>query len=450
MLQFSPVRLFLSLSPVGFAAMVMGFVLFFSACRRDKDDVPPAVSITSPTGTLPTFGYAGFMYVSFTASDASGIDRWAIRLIDEQGNRRFSTDYFGVADGPGSITQNFTIFFEDIHWPSGEYTLSVFVVDVHGNEGAAFKQVRYNEAPLKRERVVVIRTPTSQTVAIDTLTASGTLAEASVFSGDHRSSAASSFHGELLQGGSSNGVLRFLDRSTMLETGSYSVPNPLGGDFFRDIALDPNRNTYFVSGFDGLVREFGKGGQIKSSFEAAPGFRPEHLVTTPNRIVATLRAIGGNGYLLASFFKNSGALEASVPIGIEVVKLLRYNGNVVVIGNKPDNTPALLLINMANFGVSELPWLISNQRVTTAVEIGNGFYAVAHHDGVWGYRLGTGQFFSGGGNGVNASSLAYDPVSNQLFATDNTNLYVLSGNNGALLNTVGSSGIRSVEVLMNK
>lgn len=423
--------------------------ILLTACRRDKDNIPPTVVITQPSGTLPNYNYDEAIGITFTATDEGGISRWAIRLTDEQGVRRFSTDYFGVAGAPVNLQRQFTITLDDIHWPSGDYTLGVFVVDEAGNEGAAFRKVRYNEAPLKRERVYVIRDTGSGT-AVDSLTSSSALVQAAAFGSDFNASFAGSFHGELLVGGATSGTLRFLERTTLIETGTHSQPNPLNGDFYRDIAYAPTTNTYYVSCFDGLVREFGKNGLLKSSFEVPANFRPEHIAVVGNQVVCTLRSIGGNNYLLASFFRNSGALAASQAITHNVAALLPFEDNVLMLANTSNETSTLYLVNQSNFAINEIQWLISSAPIRAAIELENGYYAVAHADGIWGYRFGTGQFFSGGNNGVDVTSLSYDRVNNQIFAAGSGLLHRVSGSNGSLIESIPADNVRAVEVMFNK
>ncbi len=423
---------------------------YFSACRPDEDDLPPKVVITQPTGTLPTYSFEGALGLTFTASDEGGISRWTVRLNDGDGVRRFSTDYFSVAEGTPEITRNFTIDLDHVHWPSGDYSLAVFAVDQAGNEGVAFKEIRYFEAPLKREKLVVLRSTGGNTLAVDTLTSSNTLASAGVINSDYSSSFAGSYHGELLVGGGNASSLRFFERESLQETSSFSQPNPLGGDFFRDIVFSKETRSYFVSCFDGLIREFGKNGLLKSSFEVAAGFRPEHIAVSGNKVICTLRSIGGNNYLLASYFRNSGTLAASAPLPAEVAAILNFEDNLIVLGNKSDGTSAAYLVNMITFGVNEVPWLISSTPVRAAIPVSNGFYAVAHDDGVWGHRFGTGQFFSGTGNGVSATHLSYDEAANHIFAVDGNSLHRISGNNFSLMSTVAAPGAVAVEALMNK
>lgn len=429
--------------------LVAAIAVFFSACRRDKDRIPPSVVITQPGGTLPAYNYDEAIGITFTATDEGGISRWAIRLTDEQGLRRFSTDYFGVAGAPANMQRQFTITLDDIHWPSGDYTLGVFVVDEAGNEGAAFRKVRYNEAPLKRERVYVIR-DTGGGTAVDSLTSSGDLVQATIFGSDFSTSFAGSFHGELLIGGATSGTLRFLERTSLIETGLHSQPNPLGGNFFRAIAYAPSTHTYYASCFDGLIREFGRNGLLKSSFEVPANFRPEHIAVVGNKVVCTLRSIGGNNYLLASFFRNSGALAASQAITHEVASLLPFEDNLLMISNTSDATSKLFLVNQSNFAINEIQWLISSTPVRTAIALDNGYYAVAHTNGVWGYRFGTGQFFSGDNNGVDVTSLSYDRVNNQIFATGSGLLHRIAASNGNLIDSRPAPNVRAVEVMFNK
>lgn len=426
------------------------FVLVaLTACRRDKDRIPPTVVITQPSGTLPTFDYDESLGITFTATDEGGISRWAVRLTDEQGRRRFSTDYFGESGAPMNLQKQFTITLDDLHWPSGEYTLAVFVVDEAGNEGAGFRTVRYNEAPLQRERVYVIR-DVGDGLAIDSLTTSGSLAQAAILNDNFSTSFAGSFHGELLLGGASSGNLRFLERTSLIQTGVHNQPNPLGGDFFRDIAYASSTNTYYVSCFDGIIREFGKNGALKSSFQVPANFRPEHIVVVDNQVICTLRSIGGNNYLLASFFRNSGAIAGMQAITHDVAALLPFEDNCLMISNTSQGTSKLFLVNLSNFAINEIQWLVSSAPVRTAIPLDNGYYAVAHTDGVWGYRFGSNQFFSGGNNGIEATSLSFDRLNNEVFASGNGVLYRISATNGNLITSIPAPNVRAVEVMFNK
>ena len=89
--------------------------------------------------------------------------------------------------------------------------------------------------------------------------------------------------------------------------------------------------------------------------------------------------------------------------------------------------------------------------VNEVVAMDNGFYAVAHADGVYLYQFGSGAFLSGSNNGINAQSLKFDPVGNVLYALDNSALHQISPNSGALIQSFPvPSGSRDFFIQLNK
>ena len=431
-----------------FLRLIVFFVFLFSACRQD-DGIPPQVVLLQPTGTIPTYAFGGSIGLTFTASDEGGIERWAVRLTDEQGVRRYSTPYQSIASGTQSFEMNHTIDLSDVHWPSGDYTLAVFAVDEAGNEGAAFKTVRYNEAPLRRERTVVIRTISPTSFALDTLDENGVLHPAQVISGDVNAVLGNSYHGELLLGGNLSPELWFCTRSDLSVQGGYTGQNPLNGTFVRDIAYHEATRRYFVSFFDGFIREFGAGGQLKSSFAVPAGFRPETLAVNGNFVVAALRQIGGNGYLVASFHRTSGILAASNAFSGTIAAFVPYNDQLIALANG-NGTSTAYLLNLATATYNTVPWLISDTPVAGAVVLDNGFTAVAHADGVWMHRFGTGIFVAGSANGVAATSLSYDPVAQHIFAVSGNTLFRISASSGQVIGSLPVNGLSDVAILMNK
>lgn len=424
-------------------------VLFLSACRQDEDVIPPQVVLTQPTGTIPTYDFGEALGLSFTANDEGGIERWSVRLTDQQGVRRFSTPYQSVAEGTLTLNMNYTIDLGDVHWPTGDYTLGIFVVDQAGNEGAAFKTIRYNEAPLRRERIVVIRTIGNNSFALDSLAGDGTLYPAQAINGDFNTVLAGSYHGEVVIGGALSPELSFFDRNDLSIQGSYTSQNPLNGVFVRNIVYHAESRNYFVSFFDGFIREFGAQGQLKSSFAVPDGFRPEALAVQGNYVVAALRQIGGNGYLIASFHRNSGILAASNAFPPTIAAFLPYNDQLLVLANVNGSSQAYLL-DLASMNYNAVPWLISDTPVAAAWPLDNGFSAVAHADGVWMYRFGTGTFVPGSENGVQASQIDYDPVAQHIFAVSNNTLHRISRTSGQLISSLPINGLARVAIVMNK
>jgi hypothetical protein len=94
--------------------------------------------------------------------------------------------------------------------------------------------------------------------------------------------------------------------------------------------------------------------------------------------------------------------------------------------------------------------LISDTPVASALPLDNGFSAVAHADGVWLHRFGTGVFQPGSANGVSATQLDYDPVAQHIFAVSGNTLYRISRSSGQVVGTLDVSGLADVAIVMNK
>lgn len=423
-------------------------ILLFSACRQDADRIPPQVVITQPTGTIPSYSFGGTLGLTFTANDDNRMVSYAVRLTDEQGTIRFSSDYLPLEEGPGSTSRSYSIPLDNRYWPSGDYSLGVFVVDEADNEGAAFKTVRYFEAPLQRERTIVLREDAG-TVFVDSLFQNN-LINTGNLAMDFGASIASARHQQVLIGGREAGLLQWLSLPNMEVEAAWSQQNPLSGDFIRSFAFAPDGLTYYAACFDGFIREFKFNGQLLSTLTVPEGFRPELLLVDGNKVLSTLRSIGGNNYLLTSFFRNSGSLAASTPVPIDVKAMLPFEGDVLFLGNDPDNLPRVYRTNSSDLGYTAMPWLLSTAPLQDAIRLSSGYTAVAHEDGIWLHRFGDGFFFSGSANGVNASQLAYDPVGNRIYASGTNEVHQVSANNGDLLVSAPAPGIRAVHLIMNK
>lgn len=389
--------------------------------------------------------------MNFTATDNEGVARWQVRLTDESGTRRFSTDYFSVAGTPATTDHQITVVCNDVHWPSGDYTLSIFAADAAGNEGAAFKTIRYFEAPLEREGIAVLKTVSGASSVIDTLSAAGTFSTAATLPGSFSGVLAGSFHGEWLTWSASSANLLFLGPEAFATIGSAGFQNPLNAPFFHDVVFASGSRSYFVSCFDGLIREFGKGGQLRTTITTGVNFIPKDLWADDGFVYATLQAVNSSDInVFARYFRSSGAVNTTTAVTGTHFSIVPYNGTVLLIGTKLTGEGVVYLANPSTLNLSELPWLAGDAAIRYAIELDNGDYAVASASGVAMYRFGTGQFIPASANGVNAHHLAYDPVGNAIYATSESVIYRINRSNGAVTASYATSNAVATAVLLNK
>lgn len=431
--------------------LILFSVAVIFACKGDEDGSPPRIVITSPSGNAPTYSYNDAFAVRFTATDNEGVERWQVRLSDESGTRRFSTDYFTVAGTPASTEQQITVVCDDVHWPSGDYTLAVFAADAAGNEGAAFQTIRYFEAPLERKGIAVLRAISGAPSVIDTLSAAGSFSTAASLPGSFSGLLAGSFHGEWLAWSAGSANLLFLDPEAFAAAGSASFQNPLDAQFFHDVVFESRSRSYFVSCFDGLIREFGKGGALRSTIATGPNLIPKDLWADDTYIYASLQAVNSSDIgLFARYFRNSGAVNTTTAVAGTHFSIVPYDGTVLLIGTKPTGEGVVYLANPSTLSLSELPWLAGDAAIRHAIELDNGDYALASAAGVAMYRFGTGQFIPASANGVNAMHLAYDPVGNAIYATTENTVFRINRSNGAVTASYPTSNAVATAVLLNK
>ena len=431
-------------------------LLFFStlllmACRSDRDDVPPRIVINAPSGNLPTYSHGDAFAVNFTATDNEGVERWQLRLTDEAGVRRFSTDYFTVVNSPGSTEQQFTVVCDDVHWPSGDYTLAIFAADAEGNEGAAFKTIRYFEAPLEREAIAVLRNGPGLANFIDTLGSDGVFSTAYNLQNGFSGILAGSYHGEWLTWSGETAALLFLSSGDFELTGISNFSNPLNAEFFHEVIFEPGTRTYFASCFDGLIREYGESGQLRSTINVGANLIPRDLWADGDYVYATLQPINASGTtLFARYFRGSGAVNTTTAISGSNFSILPYDGTVLLIGTKPSGEGVVLLANASTLNTTEMAWLAGDAAIRDAILLDNGDYALATSAGVAVYRFGTGQFVPASANGVNALHLAYDPVGNAIYATTSGTVYRINRSNGAITASYPTTDAVATAVLLNK
>lgn len=443
-MRMSAIRIMLLLS--------WGVVLFFfSACRQDEDDLPPTVTITAPSGNLPDYNFGDAFYTAFDATDEGGVAQWTVRLTDESGRQRYTNGYQSVGNEPVNFSEDLNFDLENVKWPSGDYTLGIFVRDAAGNEGAAFKTIRYFEAPLEREAIYVLRESVGQ-VFIDSLTTGSGLVTATSYTGDVAAALANSWDQELIIGGDETPRVDALPHPALLGGNSYTAQNPLNATFCRDLYWDSASEAVYAAFEDGFVRSFGENMAQQNAVQVTANFRPEQVCVEGDYLIASMRSLAQNQRVIAVFFRSTGALLNTFPVSGDIVAIEPFTNNrVIAFINNDDGSRDVIRIDPEAGLTVNTGWLIGDGQVYDALRLQDNFCATAQDDGVAFYTLGSGGYIAGSTNGVQAGDLAYDPTSGFVYAVDDANLYRINPNSGQIIQQwPAGMGVKAVEVLLNK
>ncbi len=416
---------------------------------KEKDDIPPTVQILNPSGGNPTYNYEDLVFVRAQANDENGIRSWIVKLTDESGRVRYNSGVIETSGDPVNIDETISFILEDVHWPSGSYSLGFFATDFEGNEGAAFKEVTYFEAPLTLDNVLTL---TSDGVSSNlyTLNESDQFVEVASLSGDMNIAYAGSYHSEVLVGGGTTGRLDFLDDETFQVIGTYANSNPLNGDFVRDITFDEDQLYYYVSFFDGTVRSFAKGGTQRSIIEVGDNFRPESVLVIEDDLFVEVQQVGTTNFFLQQYNKNSGALENSNVLPGDLEGLFAYESdNILAIGNGGDGIFARVFDQQTLSFFDPTNYYFADEPIETIEQIGPDSFIIGHTSSSVVYLFSFQSFLSEG-NSFDAQSIAIDQVSGNFYTINDNELGILNSNAGFIESLGVPANSREVITQMNK
>lgn len=424
-------------------------IIFCVSCKKPQDESPPSVQIDIPSGNIPTFDFEDIIFIQFSASDNEAIGSWIVTVKDEQGITRYSSGTRQVSNEPKELTGDVGFLFDDVHWPGGDYLITVQVFDLNDNRNAAFKTIRYFEPPLSLESILTFSN-SGLTCNVDELQNDGTFLPVNTYSTNGSIGLAGSWHQEIVLGGKDLSETCFTSFENTAESSCFNGPNPLGDVYTRDIYFDLATLSYLVASSDGTIRDFLVSGNLTRTFTMGEGFIPEELIASSGRIVAELRNEAQNLSTLASIDRFSGALIENVVVQGDVVSLANYGEFVLVAGMNNDE-PFVYYVDPVSLAVTDLNWFVSDQPLRKVIELSPGRYALAHSNGVYLHIFDTNQFQDGSVNGIDAIDIAFDAANNRLYALDNTSIYQLNTGTMAIMETWNApSGAFDIELLFNK
>lgn len=424
-------------------------IVFCFSCKKPKDESAPSVQIEIPSGSIPTFDFEDPIFIQFSASDNEAIGSWIVTVDDESGITRYSSGTRTVSNEPKELTADVGFFFDDVHWPGGDYLITVQVFDLNDNRNAAFKTIRYNAPPLELESILLFSNA-GQTCDAEELNLDGSFTPIASFGTNGSIALAGSWHQELVLGGKDLAETCFTSFENPLESNCFSGANPLGDEFTRAIYFDESTLTYLVASSDGTIRDFLLTGNLTRTFTLTENFVAEELIVSSGRIVAALRNESQNLTTLASIDRFSGALIENIVINGTVSSLCHFNEFVLISGTS-NNTPFVYYADPQNLAITDLNWFVSDEPLRKTIELTPGRYALAHANGIYLHIFETSQFQDGSANGINALDIAFDAANNRLYAIDNSTIYQLNTGTMAVMNSWNAPpGVFDIELLFNK
>lgn len=133
---------------------VVFFCILVLSCKK-KDETEPSLSIISPV-TGQSFSYTPDIEVSGNISDNAGLKAVEVSLLDNQ----YKTVYGATRYPVDKNAKSFSVVYEvtDVYLPQGNYYLKVQAIDLANNRKSAFVQIYLDELPLALKGVYYVGT----------------------------------------------------------------------------------------------------------------------------------------------------------------------------------------------------------------------------------------------------------------------------------------------------
>ncbi len=417
-----------------------------ASCDKDKDETLPEIAFLLPSSNFNTYNFQDDINIRLSVSDDQALQLLTVRIEHNSSNAILgvkSTSLTGTSD------EVLLIFpFDNIHLPGGTYTISATLEDASGNTKSAFRELSLFEVPLERESIGILRS-VGNSLSVDTLNSAGTFDPAWSGTGSFSSLHMSSYFQELLIGEADFAAVQFINTQTWQNESGFQVTSGIGEDQVRDIVFDPERLLYYLSFFDGTIRILGENGIQKGSIDLPLNYRPLRLNINESKLLVQAEQVGSNNQVLIRYNAFTGIIEQTTALEGELFSMVPFEDGFLLFRGEGND---VVLERYSSSGViTDLPWLVSDEAITEVIPLENGFYAVAHEDGVYLHQFGTSVFFSGANNGIQAQDLAFDPVGNRLYALDAAALHQISLTSGSIDQSFGvPPGAQAVFIQFNK
>lgn len=424
--------------------------LFLSSCGKDKDTVPPRVTISSPANGA-SYNIYDLISVKAEVSDESDIDFISIRLVD--GNLQPVMPPETIKPDGREYSVNHTYELYDIHVETGTYYLRVRASD-GSNEMEDYAKVNITGIPLARTGVMLVSTPNANAVAVDLLNNNYSLSPFLFVNTSYGGSSVSSYYQYVnVCSNAVSGSLKSYKISN--KAVQWSVSSSPGN--FEDMRMTGELS--YACFRNGTVRGYDEVGSIRFDAVSATGYYPARAWMHHDEVFVQEEEIGGPLRNLRVYYKGSGtdSDKGILNLPFTVVEAVPMDEDrLFLFGNDGNGQGNIYLL-----GTNGSPYFYNTPyfsfpagTIYDAVAVNNDIYLIAHTNGIYLYRYSFNSL-TAFGTFPGAQALAYDHLHNEVLASDGAQVKVwdypatYSGNE-TVKATVPAANVRDLHVLYNK
>ncbi|MCC6691472.1 MAG: hypothetical protein IT235_08060, partial [Bacteroidia bacterium] len=347
------------------------FILLSFQCKKDRDAVPPQVTITAPSENQLFNVYDTFT-LKAEISDDKGLSIITIKLLNDQMSAMQQPVVLSVKGKQVALNRLYTLY--DVHLPTGMYYICVEASD-GTNTTPAFLKLFIKEAPLYRKSIYAV-TRNASTLNVVKIDSSLTASNKMSFTSDYSGSGISSYYQNLFVCGNYTGSFKSIDLATRTIKWSENVVISTFPYFTSMSAW----SKPYVSYYSGDIKSYDNVGlQQFHAVLASTNFYPIKAVENGDYVLVEAKDKSGPTKKLVTFY-------LATDFGVQETYI---TGDVVAYAYKSANE-VYLFSNEAGQGKMEIYSIIYNNfftphilpagKIWSAVQIDADDYLIACDD----------------------------------------------------------------------
>ncbi|MBK9059075.1 MAG: hypothetical protein IPL81_04060 [Flavobacteriales bacterium] len=405
-----------------------------NGCKKDRENEAPHITITSPADGF-SLTVPDTLVVTVQASDDIALEQISVSLLDQNNIPVVDAVGTSVSGTSATVTLGLPILSEQLE--SGDYKL--FATASDGSlSGKDVRTLHVTAVPLRLRALFTATAPSAGTVALYKTDSLGQTALATSWPMDLGGTAISSAAQRLCVAGGSSGDLRVFspDNPGII----WQRPNlsSIGAPWFTSVDLCAD-GRFYVGQDDGTLRGFTASNGTGTMNAALPAqFRVEQSITSGELVVTTERHFVTQEQRMGTYFKASGSLVSSQPLGLTPVRIFERIADFVLIFGNQGGQGHVLDRNLPGGGGWE-PYTWPS-TITAVEQIGSGTWLVALANGdLQRFTYSDAGSLSIGTTPV-LSTLVKDKVSGAIYGGADGHVLILDPSNGAILGDIPVGG----------
>ena len=394
--------------------LLCAFSLFFSSCRKDKDELSPKITVVSPYENQE-FNVFDVIHVEATVTDNNKIDYINVSVTNENFIPVLSAIPVDIQAKETNISLNY--YINDNFLESGKYYLHIEAYD-GTNSKHSYTEIYIYESPKFLKHIIALTRIGSN--GYNLIKIDSTFNTNLVGSGvsEHLASNYNSRHQQLYIGGEIMDdvvALNMPDKTT-----AFTIPcvqNP-PQPYFTNISYEGK--LLYVLFYDGNIKAYNNNGSIKYSSITTTAKYPKKIFRHENYLLIYQKDyVGSDGTIGVCYHPNSTIIQ-SLDVSYEIVDFLPNNkDNVFVFANNA-NQGKVYVYNIANNLSSDL-YSISTDKIKSVCQLDENRFLIVLNNKIMLFKYNPLSLTTYISN-ITTKSIKFDKLNNILYIAESNRI----------------------------